>query len=348
MENGRSMWRKVLGRLYGDRDIDPWNVGAPSSEDESDESSRTFKTTHALEVGGPSQEDWELYLTSPPAFAAVEAVTFAVLSAGFEIHSESEQIRERYTRRFDKVFPKLYSVMRDALVFGDSYSRILFGRDNHFTDIEVLFPLNVVIQNGNYFVREGGKLVRVPNIWHFQAMARTDSPFGISMIGVARQPLKWKKEIDESVHEGIIRHGFAKYHIQCLPDRRGLYPDENKLKELEREFRKIHVGHEFVSTDKVKIDPIDTSGFPALLDYLQYYTSLAATGLMVPAETLGQGIATSQYATAKVRMEFFLKNTIPYFQRVLECSINDNLMGEKAEGAIFKLNEPKEISYKTG
>lgn len=343
MEKSRSMWNRVRGGLSGSF-TDSWMAHSSKQKD-----TKSFETTsHMLTAGEPSEEDWNLYLTSPPAFAAVEAITFAVLSPGFEIQSDSEQVAERYTRRFDKVYPKLYSVLRNALVFGDSFAKIIFGRDGKFTDIEVLFPLNIRIQNGDYFLYELGKFTRLKNIWQFQAMSRSDSPYGISLIGIARQPLKWKKEIDESVHEGIIRHGFAKYHIQCAPDNRGLYPDDAKLRELEREFRKIHVGHEFVSTDKVKITPIDTSGFPALLEYLQYYTSLAATGLMVPAETLGQGIATSQYATAKVRMEFFLKNTIPYFQRVLECSINDNLMGEKAEGAIFKLKEPKEISYKTG
>ena len=344
MEKSRSIQKKVRGVLCGSLPTDPWQI---NKRDEDTDSEKKI-TTHSLMEGGPSRDDWDLYLSSPPAFAAVEAITFAVLSPGFEIQSDDTKIVERYTRRFDKVYPKLYSVLRNALVFGDSFSKIILGRDNHFTDIEVLFPPNIKIQNGDYFLYELGKLTRLKNVWQFQTMSRSDSPYGISLIGVAKQPLKWKKEIDESVHEGIIRHGFAKYHIQCLPDNRGLYPDDTKLRELEREFRKIHVGHEFVSTDKVKITPIDTSGFPALLEYLQYYTSLAATGLMVPAETLGQGIATSQYATAKVRMEFFLKNTVPYFQKVLECSINDNLMGEKAEGAIFKLKEPKEISYKTG
>ncbi|MCK4260594.1 MAG: phage portal protein, partial [Halanaerobiales bacterium] len=288
-----------------------------------------------------------MYLTSPTAFAGIEAIVFSVLSAGFEIEHESEEIKKRYTRRFDKIYPKLYSVLTNALVFGDSYTKIIEGKDNFVTDLELFFPPDVTIKDDKYYVKEKGKIVPLKNIWQFQLMPRSDKSYGISLLGIAREPLEWKTEIDEAVTEAIKRHGFSKYHIICSKDDRGLYPDDNRLRELERQFRKIHVGHEFVSTDKINIKPIDTSGFPALLDYLQYFTNLAATGLMVPAEVLGQGASAATFATAKVRMEHFQKRVIPYFQQVLECSINEYLLGENAEGALFHFKEPVPLSMKT-
>lgn len=330
---------KLFGESVDSRNANSW-LGISNGEEKAKPSSRS------LQEGAALNKNWEIYLTSPTAFAAIESISFTALSSGFTIEHESKDVIDRYTRRFDKVYPKMFSVLRNALVCGDSYSKIVLGNDNYFTDIEVLFPPDVTIKDDKYFTKEHGRTVPLKNIWQFQPMPRSDKPYGISIIGISRQTLEWKREIDASVHEAIKRHGFSKYHIQCERDTRGLYPDETKLRELERQFRKIHVGHEFVSTDKVNITPIDTSGFPNLLDYLQYYTNLAATGLMVPAEVLGQGTSAGQFATARVRMEYFLTNTIPYLQKMLECSINDNLMGEKAEKAIFRLNPPKEIDYK--
>ena len=337
--------KQVHGKLFGNssepntRDNDSW-LGVANGEE------RTKASSRSLQEGAALAKNWEMYLTSPTAFAAIESISFTALSAGFVIEHENKDVVERYTRRFDKVYPKLYSVLRNALVCGDSYSKIVLGNDKNFTDIEVLFPPDITIKDDKYFTKEKGRTVPLKNIWQFQPMPRSDKPYGISIIGISRLTLEWKREIDASVHEAIKRHGFSKYHIQCERDTRGLYPDEVKLRELERQFRKIHVGHEFVSTDKVKITPIDTSGFPNLLDYLQYYTNLAATGLMVPAEVLGQGTSAGQFATARVRMEYFLTNTIPYLQKMVECSINDELMGEKAEGARFKLHPPRELDYK--
>lgn len=329
--------RKIaLGELSGR----VWKALGSKEEDKSG--------SHSLQLGTELQENWDMYLNNPSAFAAIQTIASTTLSGGFEIIHDNPEIVSRYEQRFNKIYPKLYTVMINTLIFRDSYAIPIKGKDGFITDLNVLFPLYVSQdKDGNFYLKEKTKQKeRIKDeIWQFQLMPRSDEPHGIALLSIAKKPLIWKREIDESVTLAIKRHGFAKYHVIVSPDKRGVYPDDTTMTKLQKEFRKIRVGHEFVSTDKVEVKPIDTAGFPDLLNYLTYYTNLAATGCLIPAEALGQGASAGTFSTSKVRMEFFLKNTIPYYQLMLSYSISNDLLGEKAEGAIFKLKLPKEIEY---
>ncbi len=279
-------------------------------------------------------KNWELVHNDGFAQAAIWQLTMSIWSEGYSIE-EDKNIKEFLDNL--NFLEKIIKTTHACFIFGDGFLEIVKNKLNQVIDLKPIFPLNIEIKNGEYIYIRNNQETIIPKdrILHIKLFP-TLSIYGHSLVSALHTLIKNRISIDEATHLAIKRHGFPKYHIKVGRDERGRSPPDEVFNNILWNFRELNEKNEFISTDLITIQPIDTTGIPDIEAYQQYLVNLIATSSLLPIEILGMAARGSTEATAKARLEKF-DETIKFFRRTLESQINAQLISQISKVAKFKI-----------
>lgn len=273
---------------------------------------------------------WNLYLTDETTFSIIQAISLICLGPKFKIEGTKQNSEEygKWTKFFIRSWTSMYSVVRDTLIFGNSFSKIVHNRANEIQTLEPLFPLDVtkiVAKDKTLYVYQG-KTYKAEDIFENYFFPRPDSDYAISLLAPIKSAIDRKRGMDASITTTLNRH-MPRFHIRCKPDLLGRYPDEDQREEIGKEFKKLASDTEFVSSDLIDINVIDTrASIPDIDNYQMYFLNSALMGALVSPEIIGVQTGSGSFATAKSRMNAFLTFIIPYYQHMLEYNIQNQIL----------------------
>lgn len=292
---------------------------------------------------------WELYLQDETANSIIMAISTITLGEHFIIRGVDQDEKEKifWETTFKRNWNLIWEVVAEALVFGNSFARIIPSKSGRFWGLQPLFPLDVTkekrkgevlyIYEGNEFKAADGK------IFECYFFPRSDSLYATSLLAPIKTALDRKRTTEANIDTAINRH-FPRFHIQVERDPiTNRYPDKEKRRKIAEKFEELSPNQEFVSTDLIKIETIDSKGgVPSIESYMAWFTNSVFVGARVPPEVLGAVTRTTTHATAKARVNTFLSFIIPFYQRNLEYHIKTQLM--KDTDAIIDILPPEELA----
>ena len=289
---------------------------------------------------------WNTYLTDETTFSIVQAIALISLGPKFAIEGIDEKSDEYKTwnKFFTRSWTSLYGIVRDTLIFGNSFSKILHNRAGELYGLDVLFPLDVDKIVGNKETRYNyqDKIYGNDDIFENYFFPRPDSDYAIPLIAPIKNAIDRKRGMDSSIAITLNRH-LPRFHVKCKPDQMGRYPDEDQREDIGRDFRNLASDTEFVSSDLIDIDVIDThSSIPDIDNYQMYFLNSALMGALVSPEIIGVQTGSGSFATAKSRMNAFLTFIIPFYQHMLEYNIKNQLMADTE--AYLNILPPTELA----
>ena len=275
---------------------------------------------------------WNLYLTDETAWAVVQAISTIALGEDFEIEGvpKNSEEYERLKKAFDRAWMNFYGIVRDALVLGNSFSKIIRNRAGEFYDIQPIFPLDVTKKlkpNGELVYVYENKKFTSEDIFELEFFPRPDSLYSIPLLGPSKRAIERKRLIEENSAMAIARH-MPRFHVVCHKDEMtGRYPSEEERRRIGQEFKDLSGDHEFVTTDLIEIDVIDSkSTVPQLEDYMMWAMNSILVGSGTPPEIIGAITKSGSFATAKSRANVWLTFTIKYYQKALQKAINTQIL----------------------
>lgn len=289
---------------------------------------------------------WDLYLADETTFAIVQSISLICLGSKFAVEDvkESSEDYKKWRKFFTRAWPSLYGIVRDTLIFGNSFSKVVQNRAGEPYNLEILFPLDVtkIVTNKKISYIYQGKTYKDEEIFENYFFPRADSDYAISLLAPIKSALDRKRGMDSSITTTLNRH-LPRFHISCKPDTMGRYPDDTQREEIGREFKKLASDTEFVSSDLIGIDVIDTrASIPDIDNYQMYFLNSALMGALVSPEIIGVQTGSGSFATAKSRMNAFLTFIIPFYQHMLEYNIKNQLMTET--DAMLNILPPTELA----
>jgi hypothetical protein len=289
---------------------------------------------------------WDLYLVDETTFAIVQSISLICLGSKFAVEDvkESSEDYKKWRKFFTRAWPSLYGIVRDTLIFGNSFSKVVQNRVGEPYNLEILFPLDVtkIVTNKKTTYLYQGKTYKDEEIFENYFFPRADSDYAISLLAPIKSALDRKRGMDSSITTTLNRH-LPRFHISCKSDSMGRYPDEAQREEIGREFKKLSSDTEFVSSDLIDIDVIDTrASIPDIDNYQMYFLNSALMGALVSPEIIGVQTGSGSFATAKSRMNAFLTFIIPFYQHMLEYNIKNQLMMET--DAMLNILPPTELA----
>lgn len=274
---------------------------------------------------------WNLYQVDETAWAVVQAISMISLGEEFKIEGVDEHSSEYETlkRAFDRTWSSMYDIVRDTLIFGNSFAKIIKNRAGEFFNLKPLYPLDVTKEEAN----DGGltytyqkKTYTEEDIFENQFFNRPDSVYGFPLLGASKNALDRKRTIESNIATTISRH-MPRFFIKISPDSMGRYPSEEERKKIGKEFKSLVADNEFVATDLIDIDVIDTkSTIPELENYMMWSLNSILIGAGTPAEIIGALTKSGSYATSKARSNVWLTFTIKYYQKTLQNAINNQIL----------------------
>jgi len=274
---------------------------------------------------------WNLYLNDETAFAVVQGIAMITLGEKFKIEGLSEDKKTEFedlTRAFTRTWTSLYGIVRDTLIFGNSFSKIIKNKAGTFHSLKVLYPLDVTkkIDDDKITYTYQDHDYNENEIFENSFFLRPDSLYGIPLLGPSKRAIDRKRVMESNIATAIERH-MPRFSISVSPDSMGRYPSEEERREIGKEFKKLASDQEFVHTNLIDINVIDTkSTIPELEDYMMFSLNSILIGSLCPPEIVGAITKSGSFATAKSRANIFLTYTISYFQRALESNINDKIL----------------------
>ncbi|RLI52265.1 MAG: hypothetical protein DRP09_18365 [Candidatus Thorarchaeota archaeon] len=275
---------------------------------------------------------WNLYLTDETAWAVVQAISTIALGEDFEIEGvpKNSEEYERLKKAFDRAWMNFYGIVRDALVLGNSFSKIIRNRAGEFYNIQPLFPLEVTKKlkpNGELVYVYENKNFTQDDIFELEFFPRPDSLYSIPLLGPSKRAIERKRLIEENSAIAIARH-MPRFHVVCQKDpMTGRYPSKEERRKIGQEFKDLSGDHEFVTTDLVSINVIDSkSTVPQLEDYMMWAMNSILVGSGTPPEVIGAITKSGSFATAKSRANVWLTFTIKYYQKALQKAINTQIL----------------------
>ena len=289
---------------------------------------------------------WNLYLTDETTFSIVQAISLICLGPKFRVEGVKQSSEEYkiWTKFFTRSWTSMYSVVRDTLIFGNSFSKIVHNRAKEVHSLEPLFPLDVtkIVTNNKISYLYQGKSYKAEDIFENYFFPRPDSDYAISLLAPIKSALDRKRGMDSSISTTLSRH-MPRFHVKCKPDMMGRFPDEDQREEIGREFKKLASDTEFVSSDLIDIDVIDTrASIPDIDNYQMYFLNSALMGASVSPEIIGVQTGSGSFATAKSRMNSFLTFIIPYYQHMLEYNIQNQILADT--DATLNILPPTELA----
>lgn len=334
----KELYKPVKNQIYSffTKEIDLSNWATASNP----RRNKFLKQTNLLEKRDETGllKNWELYKSDGFAFAGVWQLVLSITSPGYII-TEEHGIQEWLENI--NFLNKIIVLIHSSIIFGDGYAEIIKNRFGQPINLKPLFPLLIEYdeKGKKYVYNTEDKQIRIPkdNILHIRLFPSLNI-YGDALLTSLQTTIDHHSEIDKAVFNAIKRHGFPKFHIKVKPDKTGRRPPPEKLSTILWDFRELNERNEFISTDLVDIEEIDKKGIPQAEDYQQYMTNLIATSFLLPIEILGMAARGSTEATAKVRVQKF-EETIAFFRRNIEESINSQLIFQVSKVAKFKFKD---------
>ena len=276
---------------------------------------------------------WNLYQVDETAWAVVQAISTISLGEEFKIEGIVEETSEYKSlmRAFTRTWSSMYDIVRDTLIFGNSFSKIIKNRAGEFLNLKPLYPLDVTkeeLNDGSFTYEYQKKLYSEDDIFENQFFNRPDSVYGFPLLAASKNAIDRKRIIESNIATAISRH-MPRFHIQTSPDSMGRYPSEDERKKIGTEFKTLVAQNEFVSTDLININILDTkSTIPDLENYMMWSLNSILIGAGTPAEIIGALTKSGSYATSKARSNVWLTFTIKYYQKTLQNAINNQILKE--------------------
>jgi len=290
---------------------------------------------------------WNLYQVDETTWAVVQAISTFSLGEEFRIEGIPEDSIEykSLTRAFDRTWTSMYDIVRDTLIFGNSFSKIIKNRIGEFHNLTPLYPLDVTKEeksDGTFTYEYQKKVYSDDDIFENQFFNRPDSIYGFPLLGASKNAIDRKRIIESNIATTISRH-MPRFHIVVKPDSMGRYPTENERKNIGKEFKTLVSENEFVSTDLVDINVLDTkSTIPELENYMTWSLNSILIGAGTPAEIIGAITKSGSFATSKARSNVWLTFTIKYYQKTLQNAINNQIL--KDSEAKISIVPPSELA----
>lgn len=293
---------------------------------------------------------YKYYLSDETVWAMVQAISLICLGERFVFENIPESSKEYKSLDdfFLKMWPKLYLIVQNTLIFGNSFAKIIRNRANELYDLEVLYPLDVTKTVTLEGVKKkivytyNKRTIKQEEMLEIVFFSRSDSIYGIPMLASSISALERKMGMESNINTAIERH-MPRFHIKTLKDAMGRYPDEDERQAIGKEFETLAADEEFVSTDLIDINVVDTkSTIPQIQDYMTFSLNSVLMGSLMPPEILGLVTQSGSFATAKSRSNVFLSFLIPFYQRSLESQIDTQLL--KDSKARFKIMPPEALA----
>ena len=266
-------------------------------------------------------KNWDIYSQSEVPFAAVTVLTYNIVG-DWKIRCNNADVQAKiekfcYNTDFNTV---LIDVVRDCLVFGDSFVEKVYNKAHDLVELRVRDPrtfqkqvddkgdvvkyLQVVsTTDGDYEVD-----LKPEEVVHYQLFSRPDSPYGLALLDPSKDTILRKTLADEGISAAIDRHGYPKFHIilKTPPGFDTELPTSSEIDSISADFRNINSKNEIVTTELIEIKALDAKGVENVEEYFNYFQSSLTCGLLVPQEVLGLGSGSTE-ATARVRRLMFEK-----------------------------------------
>ena len=164
---------------------------------------------------------WNLYLVDETTFGIVQSISLICLGSKFEVGDvkQSSDEYKKWRTFFTRVWPSLYGIVRDTVVFGNSFSRIIQNRAGEPYNLEILFPLDVtkIVTNKKISYIYQGKTYKDEEIFENYFFPRADSDYAISLLAPIKSALDRKRSMDASITTTLNRH-MPRFHISCFDD----------------------------------------------------------------------------------------------------------------------------------
>jgi len=286
-------------------------------------SSLTGKSFEAYKRNaGELKKLWEAYISNPVLFGGINAIALKCIGKGYRIVSEDEKLKEYIETKLKdlRISSKLFFMIRDALVFGDSIAEKSI-KNGDIKGIKILNPVNweaeINQRTGEITHYYNEKPLARERVFHLNFYPNYDSPYGIPLTKVVYNSAHAAIQIDDAICKAILRHGTTKWQVKIKPDARGRYPSKERMEEITSDISDVNTRQTMVTTDLMEVIPLDTQGVPNIQNYNEYLTNIISTGLGVPIEALGQATRGSTHATAKARLDMFL-TSISFYQEMIE------------------------------
>jgi hypothetical protein len=276
-----------------------------------------------------------IYLQGGYVATGIDLYPLYTIGEGYTLESDDEGKKEEIQKFLDQInfFDITWQMMVDACTVRDGIAEIVYGR-GLLGDV----PVNVVPRPAECFEfdtdlkgaitsytqrydNRGNTIQPIrlepSQVFHYQFMGRSDSPYGIGLLDRAVHDIKRDTKVTEATTSGICLHGTPKWHIQVnsrTPDA-GQVSDSD-MSALEKQFENFNAKDQFITEGDILVEPKDTAGVPNVQQYSDVTLARVVAALGCPGELLGLRQGTTD-ATARSRVESFEKQ-IKSCQRDIE------------------------------
>jgi len=211
------------------------------------------------------------YKTEGTVFAAINLIAYNAVMVGYKIYShdpDAKHLIEQYCKKLD-LDSFLLPMMRFALIYGDAFLEKIYNKKGQISRLKKIDPKSMIIHTNKYgeivgYQQEiGGKkgpIIDPKYIVHFSLFDLADGPYGISLIGPAKQAIERMIKADDALTSAMIRHGTAKYVATIGTPEEGQLPPDEVLDAIKEELEDIDSKSEFIVPWNVKRETIDEHG----------------------------------------------------------------------------------------
>lgn len=284
-----------------------------------------------------------MYLQGGYVASGVDLYPLYALGNGYVLESENDKTKEEIEEFLTRInFGDItWQMMVDAETVRDGISEIVYGRGSMGK-----VPVNVVPRPAECFEfdtdlkgsiisftqlydNRGNSIQPITllpeQVFHYQFMSRTDSPYGISILERAAHDIYRDTKVTEATTSGIILHGTPKWHIQANSRKVDAIPlTDTEFSALESQFKDFNAKDQFVTEGDLLIEPKDTAGVPNVQQYSDVTLARVVAALGCPGELLGLRQGTTD-ATAVSRISAFYKQ-IKLVQKDIEQLWNTQII----------------------
>jgi len=290
-----------------------------------------------------------MYLQGGYVASGIDLYPLYTLGEGYVLEGDDETAKEEIEKFLTEInFGDItWQMMVDAETVRDGIAEIVYGRGSMGK-----VPVNVVPRPAECFEfdtdlkgsitsftqrydNRGNSIQPIElepsQVFHYQFMGRSDSPYGISLLERAVHDIARDTKVTEATTNGIYLHGTPKWQIAANSS----YPDALPLTDaqrtnLEAQFKDFNSQDQFVTGGDIKIIPHDTAGVPNVQQYSDVTLGRVVAALGAPGELLGLRQGTTD-ATAVSRISAFYKQ-IKLVQKDIEQLWNTQII-DKVTGS---------------
>jgi len=284
-----------------------------------------------------------MYLQGGYVASGIDLYPLYTLGEGYVLESDNDAAKEEIEDFLTSInFGDItWQMMVDAETVRDGIAEIVYGRGSMGK-----VPVNVVPRPAECFEfdtdlkgsitsftqrydNRGNSIQPITlepsQVFHYQFMGRSDSPYGISLLERAAHDIYRDTKVTEATTAGIILHGTPKWHIQANSRKIDAVPlTDTEFSALETQFKDFNAKDQFVTEGDLLIEPKDTAGVPNVQQYSDVTLARVVAALGAPGELLGLRQGTTD-ATAVSRISAFYKQ-IKLVQKDIEQLWNTQII----------------------